>query len=135
MDIIIINQSICDDEILHKIILAEEIGHYFTTIGNNMPKKYSKYSDKLKVDKCEELAMRWATNYLVPDDPLLTYLSSISCATIESCCSYFEVTTDFMIRKFEDMAKRKIAWPLGDERYLILSSLPSIYTMNKKGCD
>jgi Zn-dependent peptidase ImmA (M78 family) len=135
MDMIIINQSVCDDEILHKIILAEEIGHYFTTIGNNIPVKYSRYSDRLKVDKCEELAMRWATNYLVPDDQLQFYLSSNPYATIESCYTYFEVTNDFMIRKFEDMAKRKITWPLSDERYLILSSLPSIYTMSKKGCD
>lgn len=130
MDLIIINQSITDDDILHKIILAEELGHYFTTIGNNTPKKYARYSDRLKVDKCEEKALRWSLNYLIPTTELIELLCSQEHMTIETCSTYFEVPEDFMIHKFELMAKEKLSWPLDRYRYLILSNLPSIFIMD-----
>lgn len=135
MDLIIINQYITTDKIQHRIILAEELGHYFTTIGNNTPKKYYKYSDMLKVDKCEEKAMRWATNYLVPDQQLIDLVSCYSMITIKDCCKTFEVTEDFMKLKFKDMALRNPYWKLSDGRYLNLASLPSVYIMDMKGCD
>jgi len=135
IDLIIINQYITDNEIQHRIILAEELGHYFTTIGNNTPKKYYKYSDRLKVDKCEEKAMRWATNYLVPDQQLIDLISSTGKPSIDDCCTRFEVTEDFMMNKFKDMALRKSYWPLNDGRHLNLASLPSVFIIDMKGCD
>jgi len=135
LDMIIMNTYICSDRIQHRIILAEEIGHYFTTIGNNTHKKYSKHSDKLRVDKCEEMAMRWATNYLVPDQQLIELAASSDNPSIEDCCAAFEVTEDFMMRKFTDMAKRQLYWPLDDNRSLNLASLPSVFIIDMKGCD
>ncbi len=43
-DFIFINESISDCESLYRTILAEEIGHYFTTIGDCTPKKHLCYS-------------------------------------------------------------------------------------------
>lgn len=133
VDLIIINQYITSKEMKHKIILAEELGHYFTTIGNNTPKKYYKYSDKLKIDKCEEAAMRWSLNFLVPTGELIEYLKDHNYIDLEMCCDYFEVPRDFMIRKFEVIAKEKCYWKLDNNRYLVLSNLPSIFIMNKFG--
>ncbi len=129
MDLIIINQYITDDDKQHRIILAEELGHYFTTIGNNTPKKYTRYLDKLKVDKFEEKALRWSLNFLVPTQELIDLLQSNKNMNINinECCDYFEVTEAFMIRKFETMAKEKTYWPLDDNFYLVLSNLPSVF--------
>ncbi|WP_049755837.1 ImmA/IrrE family metallo-endopeptidase [Desulforamulus reducens] len=49
-----------------RCILAEELGHHFTTAGYATPRTYFHYANRLLLSKSEDQALRWAANYLIP---------------------------------------------------------------------
>jgi Zn-dependent peptidase ImmA (M78 family) len=53
-----------------RCVLAEELGHHFTTTGMVIPKTFFHYRDRLEVSRAEYRAMRWAALYLMPLDML-----------------------------------------------------------------
>lgn len=58
-------------------VMAEELGHHFTTTGVYMYQPFSEhftYMDKQNVDKCEYKALKWAAQYLISDDALIEAL-------------------------------------------------------------
>lgn len=55
-------------------VLAEELGHYFTSIGNSVNNIYT-YRDKLNVGKCENKATKWASNFLVNEDDIIKLIN------------------------------------------------------------
>ena len=59
--VILINKEIRKDERLYRTILAEEIRHYMTTIGDYTPRRELTYSERIDIDKKELLALIWAT--------------------------------------------------------------------------
>jgi len=59
---------------LHRCVLAEELGHHFTSIGERSSQKHHSLQDRLTIDKIEYKALRWAANFLVPEDDLLDAL-------------------------------------------------------------
>ncbi|CAH2213193.1 ImmA/IrrE family metallo-endopeptidase [Tepidibacter aestuarii] len=124
--VILINKSIKNDERLYRIVLAEEIGHYKTTIGDITPRKYMCYSKRLELDKMELLALKWATDFLVPTDKLIEVIESTVAVTFDELVDYFYVTEEFMMQKFKFMAKQKITWELDDKRCLCLHNFPTI---------
>jgi len=67
----------------------------------------------------------------VPTGELIEYLKDRNHIDLEVCCDYFEVPRDFIIRKFEIIAKEKCYCQLTNTRYLVLSNLPSIFIMNR----
>jgi hypothetical protein len=56
---------------LHSSVLAEELGHHFTSVGERFAKRHHSTQDRLTIDKVEYKALRWAANHLVPEDDLL----------------------------------------------------------------
>lgn len=74
--VIFISKAITKSSSLFACVLAEELGHHFTTIGDCIPKSYYSYADRMKVDKMEYKALRWAANYLIPENELLDVLKS-----------------------------------------------------------
>lgn len=132
LDLIVINTSITEDDILHKMILAEEVGHYFTTIGDNTPKKIYTYSEQLRIEKCEVAAMKWASNYLIPTHDLIELIANDLNPTLEACYDYFGVSKELMLLKFEYLSKVQTYWSLKNDKLLTLASLPSIYIIDIK---
>jgi len=55
-------------------IMAEELGHHFTTAGYCISREFYNYSARQYIDKTEYKALRWAANYLISDDALLDAL-------------------------------------------------------------
>jgi Zn-dependent peptidase ImmA (M78 family) len=55
-------------------VLGEELGHHYTTCGNHLG-PYPIYRNRIILNKVEEKAMRWATNYLISKDELLSALN------------------------------------------------------------
>jgi len=70
--ILLINEKIKNNERLYRTILAEEIGHFKTTIGDITPIREMTYNRKIEIDKKELLALRWATD-LWPKKNILGY--------------------------------------------------------------
>jgi len=54
-----------------RCILAEEIGHHFTTSCNALPQTLFHYRNRVKVSSAEFKALKWAALYLLPLDNLL----------------------------------------------------------------
>ena len=62
--IIALNKTILSDKMKHIEVLAEELGHYYTTCGN-FTTPLLHYRDRIELNKCEVKALRWACNYLI----------------------------------------------------------------------
>ena len=55
-------------------VLAEELGHHFTTTGDCLPRQFFNYSHRMTINKAEYKALRWAANYLISDNALINVL-------------------------------------------------------------
>ncbi|KDR95944.1 protein of unknown function [Peptoclostridium litorale DSM 5388] len=129
--IILINESIKGDHRLYRTVLAEEIGHYRTTIGDITPRKYMCYSERLIINKKELLALKWAVNFLISTQDLLDIIKDKSVLSISEMADYFFVTEKFIYQKFEFMSKERLTWDIDSKRSLILSNLPSLFIYEK----
>lgn len=119
--------DIHNDDTLLKCVLAEEIGHYFTTIGRNEPLKSNTYHRNMMIEKEETKAMKWATDYLIDTDLLISYLTDHTLSKIPDIADHFQVTENFVLQKFEFMKRKEEYWKLRDQVYLCLARLPSIF--------
>jgi len=128
---IVMNESLSEYGATYKTILAEELGHYFTSVGDNTPKKHMSYGDKLRIDKSEELALRWASNYLMPNNHLIESLKQNRIETIQDIACIYNVTEEFTALKLEFMSREQRYWNLDETRTLVLSSLPSVFVYNR----
>lgn len=71
-------------------ILAEELGHYYTSVGDILDQSI------LMNRKQEQRALRWSYERLVPWDRLITaYRSGVK--TCHELAEYFDVTETFLI--------------------------------------
>jgi hypothetical protein len=62
-----------------RTVLGEELGHHFTTSGNNILKAHTCYRDKIKIAKSELAAVRWAAEFLIPNSDLETTMVEHGC--------------------------------------------------------
>lgn len=92
--IIGLDNSLRHDPPLLRCILAEELGHHFTTSGSFIPRQFYNYSDRLHISKIEFKAIKWAANYLIPENDLLDVISSGLYEPWE-LAEHFNVTEEF----------------------------------------
>ena len=92
---IMLATSIRDDYPLRNVVLAEELVHHYTLAGNNLPREHWNRLNRCNFSKDEAKALRWAAEYLIPQEELVTaYREDIT--TIPALAEYFEVTPAFM---------------------------------------
>ncbi len=80
-----------------RCILAEELGHYFTTDKGNMVAHYH-IQDRIQVCREEYKAMEWAVNYLIPNEKLEMAFNIMPPWELED---FFQVNCDFMAFKLK----------------------------------
>ena len=68
--IIGINKTILSDKMKYIEVLAEELGHYYTTCGN-FTGRLLHYGDRLELNKCEVKAIKWACNHWIDDKDVI----------------------------------------------------------------
>lgn len=124
---IIMDPVIKKDDILHKLVLAEEIGHYYTMVDDPTPRLNDCHERHCRIEKEENKAIKWAADFLVPTEDLLDYFSSNLSASFFDLVEYFEVTEDFMNKKLYHMSLKQPYYEVCENRYLCLQNLPSIY--------
>lgn len=106
-------------------VLAEEIGHYFTSIGDSISKVNS-YTDKLNILRCENKANKWACEFLIREDELIDALNkNINC--IHDLAEYLDVDVEILLKRLEYLALQKPTLRISDTKQLILTNLPNIY--------
>lgn len=91
-----------DKKIIHSnntyiSILAEELGHHFTTHGDLIESSKT-YNDILLKIKKENLARKWAANFLINNDEFVQAL--IACINTKyDMCEYFNVNHEILDTK------------------------------------
>lgn len=65
-----LSKSLFSNRAHFRCVLAEELGHHFTSVGNSVPLTFFHYSDRITISRTEYRAMRWAALYLMPLDKL-----------------------------------------------------------------
>lgn len=109
-------------------VLAEELGHHFTSMGDNIEPK--NYFDKVNIDKCEAKALRWACNFLVPKDELIDELRKRP-TSIDELADGLSVSRDILMHSFYYLSLNNEYLQIEDDRYLVLSSYPTLYMFDK----
>ncbi len=104
--IIGLNKSLLHNNIEHKEVLTEEIGHVYTGTGNAVPRNHYIYRDKRAVMKCEAQGLLWQAHYLIPYRELVFVMQSGK-QELWELAEYFEVSHRLMWRrlKMADAAK------------------------------
>ncbi|MFU2418129.1 ImmA/IrrE family metallo-endopeptidase [Peptacetobacter sp. AB800] len=109
-------------------VLAEELGHYFTSMGNNIKPK--NYFDKISIDKCEAKALRWACNFLVPKNELIDELRKRP-STIDELADGLSVSKDILMQGIYYLSLNHDYLLIDNDLYLVLTNYPNLYIYNK----
>lgn len=98
--LIILDQHLHHLHQLHRCVLAEEIGHFYTAARTNLLIVHTSANLKTMESQDELKAARWATNFLIPDNEFVKALEDgyYNCFDL---ADYFSVTQWFMYRKLE----------------------------------
>lgn len=76
-------------------IMAEELGHHFTTTGDCLPCQFYNYTHRMNISRAEYKAIRWAANYLISDDALLDAFRDFV-DTPSALAEYFQVVPEII---------------------------------------
>ena len=124
---IVINDCFSEWGSKYRSVLAEELGHHFTSSGEALPRSGMPYYDRIQHDRSESKAVRWAADFFIPTELLLRRIEDCSVSCIQELADTFLVTVELIQLKLYYMSCKSLYWPLKDGSSLCLSSLPSIY--------
>ncbi len=93
---------------LLRCVLAEELGHHFTSAGVFVARPHLSYAKRLWVSKEEYRAMRWAAMHLISDTDLANAFRS-GYSEIWELAERFDVTEEMMRFRMELLDLRKRA--------------------------
>jgi Zn-dependent peptidase ImmA (M78 family) len=71
-----LNRSLSISRARLRSVLAEELGHHFTTVGDRIPKTYFNRRQLLEISRAEYRALKWAAIFLIPKKSLQHAISS-----------------------------------------------------------
>lgn len=90
-----LDYSLQNDLPLLRSVLAEELGHHFTSVENGIPRQFYNYSTRQHIDKAEYNTLRWVANYLITDDALLNAFQNCI-DTVSELAEHFMVTPEMI---------------------------------------
>ena len=90
-----LSRSLFSSRAHFRTVLAEELGHHFTSTHDGLPKTFFHYRDRLEVCREEYRALSWAARFLMPTDKLR---EAVRKGVKESweLAEYFEVDEDLV---------------------------------------
>jgi Zn-dependent peptidase ImmA (M78 family) len=124
---IAMNQDLLEGSSEYRCVLAEELGHHFTSAGETPSLTGMAYYDRIQRDRVESKAVRWAADFLIPTEQLLCKVEDCSVSCMQELAEAFQVTVELINHKLYYMSCTALYWTLGSGRELCLASLPSIY--------
>lgn len=93
--IIGLDNSLKDNFPLLRSIMAEELGHHFTSCGYCLSHRFNNYADRVGICKTENKALRWGAKFLIPDNDLACALQE-GINTTKYLAAHFVVTTEII---------------------------------------
>lgn len=124
---IVLNKNLAEGTCEYRSILAEELGHHFTSAGETPSLTDMTYSERVQRDRTESKAIRWAADFLIPTELLLHRIEDCSVSCVRELADAFNVTIQLIQHKLYYMSCKLLYWPLNNGKSLCLTSLPSIY--------
>ena len=94
-------RSLLNSRAHFRSVFAEELGHHFTSVGTNALKPHFHFADKLLYSRDEYRAMKWAANYLIPEEELKYAVQKRGLTEVWQLADYFcvdEEMIDFRLR-------------------------------------
>jgi len=119
-----LNKDIVYNTKLHTCVLAEEIGHYYTTSGDCVSPFYS-FNERVVYSKKERLAMKWAVDFLIPINEIITAVREG--LTIEDVSDRLSVSRKFLDYGLMLYSKIYPYIKIKDGEFLILQGYPNVY--------
>lgn len=89
-----LSTQVLSEEKYHRSVLAEELGHYFTTAGTHLSYKHMNYRERLAVSKIEHKAVRWAAEFLMPINLLMRLVDKEGCCHGHNLSEHFNVSVE-----------------------------------------
>ncbi|GEM_PF-252991 len=120
-----INENIVSDKKLFTCVLAEELGHHFTSIGDSSAECYS-FADTINLNKTEVAALKWATKYLIPMDEIVDAMKN-GIKNMGELSDFLGVTNEFLLERFRFIAKKQTYIKIEDNLFIVLAHLPNVY--------
>ncbi|AFM43006.1 putative Zn peptidase [Desulfosporosinus acidiphilus SJ4] len=96
--LIVLDKNLHHSHRLHRCVLAEEIGHFYTAARTNILTVHTSANLQTIENQDERKAAQYATDLLIPDSELIKALES-GCRSCFELAEYFDVTEWFMYRK------------------------------------
>lgn len=124
---ILISDRVVMNERQYRTVLAEEIGHYYTCSWDSVTRRRASTTGKIRYEKAELKAQRWAAEYMIPTDLLLISICTMQPVTLTGLADHFDIEESLVQHKLEAMAAVKQYWPLDNGRILLLTNLPDVY--------
>lgn len=103
-----INKLIMNDIRTLTCVLAEELGHHFTTIGDTTAECFC-YVDRILLNKNELNALKWAAKTLISPDEMISVISSSN--NNYECAQALGVTEKFLIDSIDIFIKSNLLDP------------------------
>jgi hypothetical protein len=128
---VLLDNSLKKDDRVHLEVLAHELGHYFTTVGNFINNTII-YSDSLEINKAENKADRWACEYLITEEEIIKLLNE-NVVGMDDLAYYLGVSVKILTKRLGYLALKKQMLDLGENKYLVLTNLPSLYVYESIG--
>jgi len=122
--IIGISTKIENDEDQLMLVLAEELGHHFTSVGESVGPYYH-HADRVNLDKVEEAALRWACDTLVPTEELISCIKN-STDTLHDVSKRLHVSKKILHEKLRFLSLQHSFIQINDNLALVLSGFPNI---------
>lgn len=113
-----------NDEKAYKILL-EELGHHYTSCGDSIS-CVNTYLDKLKINKCEIKAEKWLCHYLISTPDLIDAINKYP-TSVEDICDYLNVGIEMLLSKLKFLSLETKSLCLGNNRFLSLTNLPNMF--------
>ncbi|MFL1469030.1 ImmA/IrrE family metallo-endopeptidase [Paraclostridium bifermentans] len=113
-----------NDEKAYKILL-EELGHHYTSCGDSIS-CVDTYLDKLKISKCEIKAERWLCHYLISTSDLIDAINKHP-TSVEDICDYLNVDIEMLLSKLKFLSLETKSLHLGTDRFVSLTNLPNMF--------
>ena len=121
--VIVIDYTLKYNKIALTEVLAEELGHHFTTVGDFS--NINTYQDMLKHNKSENTALKWATEFLISEDEICNLV--LEDITAEEMAERCEVSLEFFLKRLEFLSKKRDFLDLNNGSKLVLTNLPVFY--------
>lgn len=90
-----INKTLLKKKADFRCVLAEELGHYFTSVGRSDTHKHIRYHERLKIIRTEYRALKWAALFLIPTEELSNAIEN-GYTSIWDLAHHFNVTADMI---------------------------------------